>query len=252
MKTRLFVMMSLSGLAALLAATATPGCSSDTTEATASEEGGTDASVDVKKAPIEAAPEEVPEAGPAVCPPTTPVVAASLTKWGPPPAVQGSACTQENVDALKAAFKASTTGTVKYSDIKTAIGTTCSACVFSPLNGDAGLSPNWSVFVETGTGAIDNRTASCFARLKDETCGRTRSQFEFCLRAACKMPDCTTDAEVKTCKMKVQSGACKAITDAYVAACPEEGMLLDACSLYASIGLSCSGAVDGGIDAAAP
>ena len=168
------------------------------------------------------------------------------------PAVQDTACTQPDVDALKAAFKASTTGSVKFADIKTALGPTCSGCVFSPFGTDAGNSTTWSVFVETGTNAIDNRTASCFARLKDETCGRTRSQFEFCLRKACPATDCPTDAQQKTCKQKVQTGACKAITDAYVAACPNETELLAACGLYASIGLSCAGALDGGIDAAAP
>lgn len=252
MKTRLFVMLSLAGVAGMLAATAVPGCSSETTETTAAEEGGTDASVDVKRAPIEAAPEEVPETGPATCPPTTPIAAADLTKWQPPGPIQ-DVCTQPNIDALKAAFKASTTGTVKYTDIKTALGAPCSACVFSALNTDGGVTPTWSVFVEGTTGgAFDNRTASCFARLQDETCGRTRSQFEFCLRAACKMPDCATDADLKKCKSTAQSGACKTITDAYVAACPKETELLDACTIYSSIAISCSGGTDGGIDATAP
>lgn len=252
MKIRLFMMVSLAGLAGVLAAAAMPGCSSDTTEAAADTDGGTDASVDVKKAPIEAAPEEVPETGPAVCPTTTPIGAGDLAvKWQPPAAIQ-DVCTQVEIDALKAAFKASTTGSVKFADIKTALGATCSACVFSPVNGDGGLTPTWSVFAETTTGAYDNRTASCFARLKDETCGRTRSQFEFCLRQACPATDCPTPAEVTKCKQDVQKGACKAITDTYVAACPNETDLLDACNLYASIALSCSGGADAGIDAASP
>jgi hypothetical protein len=251
MKTKLFVVMGCAGLVGALAATAIPGCSSDSTETAATDGGSADASVDVRRVPLEAAPEPLPEAGPAVCPPTTPIAAADLTKWEPPAAIQ-DVCTQQNVDALKAAFKASTTGSVKFGDIKTALGAACSGCVFSPLNDDAGLTPNWAIFVETGTGAFDNRTASCFARLKDETCGRTRSQFEFCLRVACKLPDCATDADVKTCKSKVQSGACKTITDAYVAACPDETALLAACNIYSSIALSCSGGADAGIDAAAP
>ncbi len=246
-------MLSLAGLSGVLAATAMPGCSSDTTEATATDDGGTDAPLDVvKKLPMEAAPDELPDTGPAVCPTTTPIAASDVTKWEPPPAVQNTACTQSDVDALKAAFKASATGSVKFTEIKTALGTSCSGCVFSPILTDAGNSTTWSVFVETGTNAIDNRTASCFARLKDETCGRTRSQFEFCLRKACTATDCPTDADLKKCKLKVQMGACKTITDAYVAACPNETELLDKCGLYASIGLSCAGALDGGIDAAAP
>ena len=250
MKTRLFAMLSLAGLAGVLAAAAVPGCSS-TTETAAETEGGVDASVDVKKAPMEAAPEETPETGPSVCPTTTPITAADLTKWEPPPAVQ-EVCTQGDLDKLKAAFKASTTGSVKFTDIKTALGATCTACVFSPLTTDAGPAPNWSVFVETGTGAIDNRTASCFARLKDEACGRTRSQFESCLRKACPTTDCPTAAQATKCKQDVQNGACKAITDAYVAACPDESALLDACTVYTAITLSCSGGADGGVDAAAP
>lgn len=254
MKTRLFAMLSLAGLSGVLAATAMPGCSSDTIETTATDDGGTDATLDVvKKLPMEAAPEEVPDAGPAVCPTTTPITVADLpVKWQPPPAIQ-DVCTQPEIDMLKAAYKASTTGSLKYTEIKTALGATCSACVFSPVAGDAGPATTWSVFAETNTGgAFDNRTASCFARLKDETCGRTRSQFEFCLRKGCTSTECVTDAELTKCKQKVQSGACKAITDAYVAACPMETELLAACTFYASIAISCSGGADSGIDAAPP
>jgi hypothetical protein len=250
MKMRLFVMIGLAGLAGVLAAAAMPGCSSSDAGVTDAD-GGVDAPTDTKRTPMEAAPEEPAETGPAVCPGDTPITAADLTKWEPPLPIQ-NVCTQENLDALKAAFKASTTGSVKFTEIKTALGAACTACVFSPLQTDGGATPNWQVFVETGTGAIDNRTASCFARLKDETCGRTRSQFELCLRTACKMPDCATDADVTACKKKVQSGACKAITDSYVAACPNEQELLDACTIYSSITLSCSGGADGGVDAAPP
>ena len=51
---------------------------------------------------------------------------------------------------------------------------------------------------------------------------------------------------------KVQSGACKAITTAYVAACPMETEMLAACNIYSSIALSCGGGADAGLDAAPP
>jgi hypothetical protein len=38
----------------------------------------------------------------------------------------------------------------------------------------------------------------------------------------------------------------------YVAACPDEQALIDACNLYASIAVNCSGGLDAGIDAAPP
>lgn len=251
MRTKLFALASVTALAGLLGAAAVPGCSSDTTTSNPTDTDG--GGPEVKPTPPrEAAVEEVPEAGPVVCPTTTPIAAGDLTKWEPPAAVD-SPCTQPNLDDLKAAFKASPTGSVKFTEIKTALGTACAACVFSPVTLDGGANPHWSVFPETMPGsAYDNRTASCFARLKDEACGRGRSQFEFCLNAACKKPDCATDALLKTCKQKVQSGACKAITTAYVAACPMETELLAACNIYSSIALSCGGGADAGLDAAPP
>lgn len=266
MKTRkLFMVASIAAVAGVLMTTAVPGCSSssdDTPE-------GTDASTnpDVKPiVPKETGPEEPEEAAPKTCPNLTALKEADFTtKWQPPPPVT-SDCTQPDIDALKAAFKAATTG-VKFTDMKTALGPTCAACVFSPLSTDAGLASTWSVYVETSAPgaaavtAISNTSASCFARLKDNACGKARNLFEQCLRRACVMEDpampelggCKSDSAVTTCYgAPAQGGPCKEITDAYVAACPDEADYIAGCNVYASITAGCAGGPEAGIDSSAP
>jgi hypothetical protein len=228
---------------------AIPGCSSDTPEAVA--DAGEVTDVAVKPKPQEAAVEETPDTGPAKCPTTTPIAASDVKpQWQPPPGVT-SVCTQADLDALKAVYKGATS--VTFTQIKTTLGATCSGCVFSPLNGDAGAAPNWSIFVEPtpdGGTAIDNRTASCFAHLGGEPWGAARAAWEGCLRTGCKLADCdNSDTKLKKCKSDVQSGACKTLTTAYVAACPNETALLTTCNLYESIALGCGGGADGGLDA---
>lgn len=266
MKTRkLFMVASIAAVAGVLTTTAVPGCSSSSEPTTE----GTDASTVTDARPIvpkETGPEEPEEAAPKTCPNTTPITEADIQlKWKPPPPAQ-SVCLQEDIDKLKAAFKASTTG-VKYSDMKTALGATCASCVFSPST-DAGLASEWSTYVESsapGAAAVtafNNAAASCFARQKDNACGKARFNFEQCLRTACVKEDpakpelggCKTDSAVQTCNgAPAQGGPCKALTDVYVAACPEEADYLKACNnVFASIAVNCAGGTDAGIDSSAP
>jgi hypothetical protein len=248
MVKKLFALASVTALTGLVAAVAASGCSSTTVEtesdAATTAEGGPKAEAGKKDA------EQEPEAGPPVCPSTTPVTGAEIEaqiKWLPPAAVQ-SVCTQDNIDALKKLFKdAPAGGGVKLADIKTALGATCSPCVFSPIAG-----PSWQVFVEDTNGALDNRTSSCFAQLESPACGKARSQWETCLDVACPESDCGAD-KVQQCAQKAQSGACKDLTDVYAKACPNEGDMIDVCgNIFSAIAVSCSGGDAAAIDASAP
>lgn len=249
MKTRrLFFLSTAIGLAAPAAMMlgAGFGCSSDpgSSPPATSNEGG-----DVKVVPPDAGPEEA--AGPQVCPTTTPVTAADIEKglgtWKAPSAIQ-NVCTQANIDAVKALFKAAGSAGVAYTDIKTALGAPCSACVFSPES-----APNWSVFVEATDGFIGNESGACFALLKDANCGKSRLFFEQCLDFTCSEDDCQTSTKQQKCYGDTQSGACKDVTTAYSAACPNEKQLIDACgNMYKAMAVACAGGADAGIDAAPP
>jgi hypothetical protein len=181
------------------------------------------------------------------CPSTTPITAKDIDaqmRWLPPAAIQ-NVCTQQNIDDLKALFKSTGGGVgVKFADIKVSLGATCSACVFSPIAG-----PTWQVFVEEQSGAVDNRTGSCFAQLGDPECGKKRFQFETCLDIACSEADCGFDSTGR-CQQKAQKGACRELTEAYAKACPTESDLLETCgNIFSAIAASCSGGADAGIDA---
>jgi hypothetical protein len=59
---------------------------------------------------------------------------------------------------------------------------------------------------------------------------------------------------VQTCitTASATGGPCKALTDAYAAACPDETALISGCAtIFKSLAVSC-GAVDGGLDASNP
>lgn len=165
--------------------------------------------------------------------------------WLPPLPVQ-AACTQQNIDDLKELF---TKGdSVRFDEIKTTLGTTCAACAFSPMTGGQ----SWQVFVESGGGAIDNRTASCFSQIAGAACGHARFRWEECLQIACDEQLCG-DSELAKCRSHAQQGACKTLQADYATACPNEADLVDTCgNIFASIAASCAGGADGGIDASAP
>jgi hypothetical protein len=187
------------------------------------------------------------------CPTGGPITEADLGRtWMPPFAVR-SVCTQQAIDSLKTLYATNTDGGLTFTSIQSALGPSCSACVFSPEISDGGLTPNWSVYIEVDGGAqgtlfVDNRTGSCFARYSNNTCGKLRWEFERCLRIACL--DCTTTSATTQCKRDAQNGACKDITNAYATACPNETDLIADCdNIYKTIAASCSGGPDSGIDA---
>ena len=104
--------------------------------------------------------------------------------------------------------------------------------------------------VRLGGGAIDNRTGSRFAQRVGgacgprygAVCGRARYRFEACLELVCSVDDCGGDAPYQARKIKAQKGACKAVSFAYAAACPNEVDLLPLCeNVFQAIATSCSG-----------
>ncbi len=245
MVKKLFALASVTALTGLIAAVAASGCSS-TTVTDAPETGAPDVKLDSPKKPDA----DEPEVGAPSCPTTTPITSAEIEaqiKWLPPAAVQ-TACNQGDIDSLKALFKAAPPGKgIAFADIKKSLGATCAACAFSPIAG-----PNWQVFVEDKTGAIDNRTGSCFAQLENADCGKKRFIWESCLDAACPVADCadSTGAVPTKCTQNAQKAACKDLTTVYAKACPSEGDILPICgNIFSAIAVSCSGGRDSGIDA---
>lgn len=251
MRLRWLALATVTAASVFAAVLGVSSCSSsDSSDATS--DGGDAGDVHTLPPLKDAGPDDEPETAPPNCPSTTPVTAADIKpSWGPPPPVQ-AVCTQQNIDALKAAYAASSTGSVSYKDIRTAIGATCAGCAFSPYVVDGGPATTWSVFLDVdldaGT-AIDNITASCFAELVNPTCGNARHDWEACLRLTCKSTDCGDTNAVAQCKKDVQKGACKDLTATYVAACPNEAALLKYCNIYGSIAAGCAGGPDAGIDA---
>ena len=206
--------------------------------------------------PVDAGGAGDPDGG-AVCPTTAPITAASIDAqlpWKPAAAAQ-NVCTQQNIDALKALFKSAPAG-VKFADMKTSLGAACASCAFSPIG-----APNWQVFVEDGSGAIDNRTGSCFAARVGgacgprygAVCGKARFRFETCMDIACTTNDCGSEQARQACLNKAQKGACKAVSGAYALACPNEADLLAVCgNIFQAIATSCSGGPNHTIDTTTP
>ena len=176
--------------------------------------------------------------GGGTCPTTDPITSGDIDaqlQWKSP-AAPVNVCSQGNIDALKNAFNNPPAGGLQYSDVKTALGATCSACVFSDLTN--GL--HWSVFPEDATGALNNQTGSCFAQVDSAVCGKARFQWEICLNAACA--DCATDTQFNTCVTAAQSGACSSLTTTYANTCPNEATDITKCgNVYQAIAVTCSG-----------
>jgi len=104
-----------------------------------------------------------------------------------------------------------------------------------------GQGANWQVFVEEVGGAVDNSAGSCFAQRSNATCGQARFRWDECLALACDPADCG-GTPLATCAQKAQKGACKTLTNAYVAACPNEVDLIAGCgTFYDSIATNCAG-----------
>jgi hypothetical protein len=227
-----------------LLAAAAPGCSDDTA--------ATDAGDDGVRPPKDAAAFKEPDAGPSKCPSPTPVAASDITPtWLAPPPVE-TACSQQDIDALKAAFSSSPSG-LTLAQLRAALGTTCAGCVFTPTSVDGGPPTAWSVFVESDSGTpLNNITPSCFARLGGNACGKVRYDWVACLRSVCKAEDCGGDDEVRACQAQAMTAACVGFGPPYEAGCPNAPAMLDSCALIGSIAASCAGGLDSGIDASLP
>jgi hypothetical protein len=250
---KLFALASISGLTGLLAVSAASGCSSTTTAAA----DGTDATTGgdtTKVVPKEAAAEDT-STGPAICPTTDPITAADIDsqlKWAPPKAPQ-AVCTQQNLDDLKALIIKNGAAGTKFTDIQTTLGATCAACAFSK-----DTDTNWQVYVQTTSGFLSNRTSSCAAQVEGEACGKAYFQADICLKIACSATDCGGDAEVAACQKKAAGtgGACNALGQAFINACPNEKTTFAAdgpcASSPAAIAVTCGGGLDGGLDASLP
>jgi hypothetical protein len=253
MVKKLFALASVTALTGLIAAVAASGCSStDVINDTPDGTGGDTGKPDTGK-PKEAGPDPDEPATTGTCPSTDPITAADIEKqlnWLPPTAVQ-SVCTQTNIDDLKALFKSAPATGVAFTDINAKLGATCAACAFSTDKNTT----NWGIFAQyDGKSAVQNESGACFAVIKDPACGKARFEWETCLDIACPESDCGADKR-QACFPKAYKvgGACKAITDAYVAACPDEQGLIDACgTTFKSLAVTCAGGPDAGIDAAAP
>jgi hypothetical protein len=257
MVKKLFALASVTALTGLIAAVAASGCSSTENIVTDPGEGGTDAKgVDAKPKDTGPDPDVVEPAG--TCPSTDPITAADIEKqiqWLPPKPFQ-SVCTQANIDDLKALFKAAPPAGVAFTDINAKLGPACAACAFSSDKDTT----NWQVFAKyDGKAAVQNESGSCFAQVKDAACGKARFEWEECLDIACSEADCGADKRTACFPKSYKvGGACKAITDAYVAACPDEQAYIDACgTTFKSLAVSCAGGPsaigDGGtIDASNP
>jgi hypothetical protein len=254
MVKKLFALASISALTGLLAtAGAAAGCSSTTSG------GESDASTspDTSKAtPKDSGIVDDGAVAPTTCPTTTPLTAADIEaqlKWVPPHAVQ-SVCGQANLDDLKAAINASGTGGTKFTDIKAALGkgdggAGCVACAFSK-----DTAPNWQPYVETTTGTISNRFASCLAQVESAACGKAFFQFDICIKVVCNDTDCADATAVTACQKKAVAvgGACNDLGKAYVAACPNGDAQLGTDGVCEnspkSIAASCGGGADAGLD----
>ena len=219
---------------------AAPGCSGGEVAADA----GDDAMVPRK----DAAAFKPPDAGPSNCPSPTPPD--NPTPWKPPPPVD-TACSQQDIDALKRAFAASPSG-LSYAELRAALSAPCGACVFTPAIVDGGPPEAWSVFVEGDAATpLNNITPSCFARLAGNDCGKLRYDLVICLRSVCKAENCGTDEDIRACQDKAMGAACAGFVGPYEAGCPNAPALLDSCALLGSIAASCAGGLDSGIDASA-
>jgi hypothetical protein len=247
-----FAVASVAGLLGVVGLNAASGCGGTIILPDGADGGGPPATTDARYVPPRppGQPPEPPEPPIDVidCPSSSPISAADIEKqftWLPPAAIQ-SACTQQNIDALKALFASAPGAGVTFAQIKTTLGPTCASCAFSPVAG-----PTWQLFVEEGGGAIPNQVGSCFAQLGGADCGKKRFEFETCIDLACA--DCDPDRGTTACQQKATKGACRDITTAYASACPNEADLVETCgTIFASLAISCAGGADAGIDASSP
>lgn len=249
---KMFALASVTALTGLVTAVAASGCSSggfyqsgllpEGGEAGPTFEGGvTDARFDAPvKRDAALPPEEDGNIG-ATCPPSTPITVADIgLTWLAPGAPQ-SACSQTNLDALKALF-AMNGGSAKYTDIEVALGATCSACAFTQVKGS-----RWGIIIKNGaTVAADNSSGSCFAQVSGNACGKAAFELDACVDIACPVGDCVDTAKC-TQKAVATTGPCRTFASTFKAACPAVGTECD--NFLKTIMASCGGGPAGGLDA---
>jgi hypothetical protein len=236
---KIFALASVTALTGLVASVAAAGCSSTTTTAAADDASVADTGP-VKK-PVEAGPD--PDAGPATCPSTATITAASIQAsftWKSPGGAQ-AVCNQANLDALNALFTKGG-GSAAYSEIKTAIGATCAACAFSKAT-----ATKWGLFLEDASGTVvyDNSHAACESIIDTAACAKADAEYNTCLDTACA--DCADQATTDACYPKAGKVACKAVGDAAATACTADATLCD--NTVSILAVVCGGGPDGGLDA---
>jgi len=179
------------------------------------------------------------------CPTSVPITAATIeamNTWKPPAAIQ-AACTQQNIDDLRALLSQGS-GSAMFTAIKTTLGAPCAACVFSPGSGT-----NWQPVVEfAGNTFLQNALGACLALLENASCGRAGYEVESCVKLACPVETCGSD--VTMCNSKALSGpACKGLSTTLSSACPNLDGSLAICGDFAkSLIVPCAGGVGGGVN----
>jgi hypothetical protein len=178
----------------------------------------------------------------ATCPTTDPVTPADIegsNPWKPPAPIQ-SACTQGNINDLRA-LVAGSGGAAKFADIKTTVGTTCAACVFSPPSGST-----WQPVIEFSNGFIQNTFGACLALLETSACGKAAYEAEGCLKFVCPPATCPNQS---ACIATARTGACRTIVDNLATACPRFSDTSPMCSEITNAVIEvCAGGLDAGVN----
>jgi ubiquitin len=239
-KKKIFALASVTALTGLVASVAGAGCSSTTTTS-ASDDASVATDTGAKKPAVEAGPD--PDAGPATCPTTAEITAASIQAsftWKSTGGAQ-SACVQKNLDDLAALFTKGG-GSATYTDIKTTLGATCAACAFTKET-----ATKWGLFLEDASGktVYDNSHAACESIIDTQACAKADAEFNTCLDTACA--DCADQTTTDACYPKAVKGACKTVGAAASTACTADATACD--SAVSVLAIVCGGGPDGGLDA---
>jgi hypothetical protein len=186
---------------------------------------------------------------PAACPATEPI--ADSYDWAPP-RLQPSACTEADLDAIRALFQRSNVGV---NDLQRAVSASCFACAYTAPD-----AVTWGALTVAAVGFVrwTANEAGCLVGARtSEACGRAYSNYQQCAYAACDgcdIPDllnCYDDPA-----LFANGGACAAYLAQYRRSCPFTGRAFDRCvdpvdtSFSASavrvVGVMCGAPADGG------
>jgi len=204
MVPRVFALASATSLAGLVAASTIAGCSDDD-EAAPTADAGTDRRV----------PVVIDDASTNACFSDTAVDATKFTYK--PPTVRPGSCTSEDVNNI-VKFVDDTDGATFQDfqkEVQDKYSQACAACIF----GDRGADTWAPILTEEGR-VVDLNASGCvqIASNRGDACGRAHWQWNACIDEACA--NCQAGSqEERECASAVQSGACKAATDALATAC---------------------------------